>query len=97
MVVTLIEWEHSRNFTGRSTNKKKVNVNDPSYRRNLMQQMRKIEKYCDVCDRKYNLADPCIHNLSDSPEHREKKEEYKRKMKKAADKSKDINNQSVLD
>ena len=62
-----------------------------------MQQMRKIEKYCDACDRKYNLADPCIHNLSDSPEHREKKEEYKRKMKKAADKSKDINNQSVLD
>jgi len=47
--------------------------------------------------KKYCLADPCIHHLSDSPEHREKYEAYIKKQKKAADKSQRINNQTNLD
>ena len=49
--------------------------------------------YCDECKSKYNLADPCIHHLPDSPEARAKYDAYKRKNKE----SKGINNQTKLD
>ena len=78
MVVTLIEWEHSNiHFAGRNHTKK----------------MKDTFVYCDECKSKYNLADPCIHHLPDSPEARAKYDAYKRKNKE----SKGINNQTKLD
>ena len=50
--------------------------------RNLKAQMKKIVKFCDTCNIKYTLADPCPHHLSDSPEHREKYKAYIASKKK---------------
>lgn len=66
----MIEWEKLGN--GKWKVKKKISVNDPDYKRNLMKQMREIKKFCDDCNITYTLADPCPHHLSDSPEHRAK-------------------------
>ena len=62
--------------------KGKVDPNDPSYGIKLMAQMKKINPYCDVCKALYNLADPCVHHLSDSPEHRARYKAYQLALKK---------------
>jgi hypothetical protein len=102
VVVTLIEWEKLDGGKWKkkgvhAVGKGKVNPYAPDYFRKLNEQMKKIFIYCDDCKKKYCLADPCIHHLSDSPEHREKYEAYIKKQKKAADKSQRINNQTNLD
>ena len=102
MVVTLIEWENIDNGKWKkkgvhTVGKGKVNPNSPNYMRNLLAQMKTIFIYCEDCKKKYCLAYPCVHHLSDSPEHREQYDTHKRKMKKAADKSQRINSQTNLD
>ena len=62
----------------------KVDQNDPRYGIKLKAQMKKINPYCDVCKTTYNLAKPCIHHLSDSPEHRAEYSLLKRKETNAA-------------
>tara|TARA_R110002020_G_scaffold113246_8_gene260525 strand:- start:8190 stop:8480 length:291 start_codon:yes stop_codon:yes gene_type:complete len=40
-----------------------------------------VWSYCEKCKKKYNLKDPCIHHLSDSPEHQKIYAEYKKQLK----------------
>jgi hypothetical protein len=61
----------------------KVDQNDPRYGIKLKAQMKKINPYCDVCKTTYNLASPCEHHLSDSPEHTTMYKELKRKKSKS--------------
>ena len=60
----------------------KVDPDDPSYGIRLKGQMKKINPFCNECGATYNLADPCEHHLSDSPEHRMKFKSIKQKKKK---------------
>ena len=60
----------------------KVDPYDPRYGIKLKAQMKNINPYCDVCKTTYNLANPCIHHLSDSPAHIARYKELKRKQQK---------------
>jgi len=60
----------------------KVDPYDPHYGIKLKAQMKKINPYCEECKTTYNLANPCSHHLSDSPEHTAKYKELKRKQQK---------------
>jgi hypothetical protein len=60
----------------------KLNPDDPDYDKKIKHKFKKTELYCDICKAKYNLADPCIHHLSDSPEHRARYKELKKKQEK---------------
>ena len=60
----------------------KIDPNDPDYDRRVKAQFKKTELYCENCKGMYNLANPCIHHLSDSPAHREREKELKRKQQK---------------
>ena len=99
MVVTLIEWEQLDSGKWKKKSKKipagKVDPDSPNYAKKLKMQMEKINPYCDSCKTTYNLANPCIHHLSDSPEDRVKYEAYKKKQRTA--KSEHINSQTLLD
>ena len=63
--------------------KGKVDPYDPRYEIKLKMQMKKINPYCDSCKTTYNLANPCMHHLSDSPEHTARYKEFKRKNQKS--------------
>jgi len=104
VVVTLIEWEKLGNgkwkkknlyVTGSVHTKRKISSDSPDYAKKLQRTMEKIFIYCEECKKKYCLANPCIHHLSDSPEDRAKYEAYKKKQKAA--KSEHINNQTLFD
>ncbi len=108
MVVTLIEWEklgngkwkkkdilHGSHIAGGVHTKRKISSDSPDYAKKLQRTMEKIFIYCEECKKKYCLANPCIHHLSDSPEDRAKYEAYKKKQKAA--KSEHINSQTLLD
>jgi len=104
VVVTLIEWEKLGSgkwkkkdlyVTGSVHTKRKINPNSPDYAKKLQRTMEKIFIYCEECKKKYCLANPCIHHLSDSPEDRAKYEAYKKKQRAA--KSEHINSQTLLD
>jgi hypothetical protein len=41
--------------------------------------MKKINPFCEECNTTYNLANPCIHHLSDSEAHRARYKELKKK------------------
>ena len=60
----------------------KIDPNDPLYGVRLKAQMKKINPFCDDCGTTYNLADPCEHHLSDSPEHRAKSKAIQQKKNK---------------
>jgi len=60
----------------------KIDPDDPSYGIRLKAQMKKINPFCNDCGTTYNLADPCEHHLSDSPEHRAKLKAIQQKRKK---------------
>jgi len=66
----------------------KVNPDSPDYKRTLMMQLRKIVKFCESCNKEYNMADPCPHHLSDSPEHRAKYKAWVAQQKKEKEKQK---------
>ena len=42
--------------------------------------MRSDSTFCDSCNTTYNLANPCIHHLSDSEAHRAKYKELRKKQ-----------------
>ena len=107
MVVTLIEWEKLDNGKWKKKDllygshiaggsKKKINPNSPYYFKRLAEKLKKIFVFCNDCKKKFSLADPCIHHLSDSPDHRLKYESYKKKKLKTW-KTEHINNQRSLD
>jgi len=75
----MIEWEKLNN--GKWKVKDKVNYNSPDYSRKVRESMKKINPFCEECNTTYNLANPCVHHLSDSPEHRAKYNAYRRKQK----------------
>ena len=58
-----------------------MDPNGPEYARKIKSAMMKTWVYCESCKTKYSLGNPCIHHLSDSPEHRKKYEEYKKAQK----------------
>ena len=62
--------------------KGKINVDNPDYSKRLHSKMKKINRYCDSCGHTYNLAEPCEHHLSDSPEHQAKYKSIQIKKKK---------------
>jgi len=79
-----MKWEKLENGKWRlaGPSRGKVDPNDPSYGMKLKYQMRKINPFCEECRTTYNLANPCIHHLSDSPEHRAKYKAYQLALKK---------------
>ena len=90
MVITLGRWEKLENGKWRLKKEyqtQKKNWYDPEEERRLMSKLAKHWVYCEDCEDKYNLADPCIHHLSDSPAHRKKYDAWKKanklKMEKA--------------
>ena len=60
----------------------KIDPNDPDYDKRIKAKFKKTEIYCESCKGLYNLAEPCIHHLSDSPAHREREKELKKKLAK---------------
>jgi len=60
----------------------KIDPNDPDYDRRVKVKFAKTKMFCNVCETTYTLAIPCIHHLSDSPEHREREKELRRKQQK---------------
>jgi hypothetical protein len=76
--------------------KGKIDPNDPNYSRKLRAQMKNINPYCEECEAIYNLADPCIHHLSDSPEHTAKYKAYQQASKKKRETSSSSNIQKKL-
>ena len=74
----MIEWEKTSN--GNWKIKNKVNYNSPEYSRALRLSMKKINPFYDLCNTPYNLAEPCIHHLSDSEEHAIRFKELKKKQ-----------------
>jgi hypothetical protein len=60
----------------------KIDPYDPDYDKRVKAKFRKTKVFCDTCKTTYTLAAPCIHHLSDSPEHREREKELKRKQQK---------------
>ena len=92
MVVTLIEWEKLGNgkwkkkhlyVTGSVHTKRKINPNSPDYAKKLQRTMEKIFIYCEECKKKYCLANPCIHHLSDSEAHTAKYKELRKKERES--------------
>jgi len=67
----------------------KMNIKDPDFERRRMSKLRKLFLYCDICHEKYSLADPCIHHLSDSPDHAEKYKRHKALLKKSGEPKQD--------
>jgi hypothetical protein len=78
------------------SSKGKVDPNDPSYGIRLKSQMKRITPYCEECKAIYNLANPCIHHLSDSPEHRAKYKAYTQALKKKRETALQANSQTKL-
>jgi len=74
----LIEWEKTN--SGKWKIKNKINYNSPEYNRAIRKSMEKINPFCDLCNTTYNLAEPCIHHLSDSEAHRAKYKELRKKQ-----------------
>ena len=60
----------------------KIDPNDPDYDRRVKAKFRKTKMFCDTCKTTYTLDTPCLHHLSDSPAHREREKELKRKQQK---------------
>ena len=98
MVVTLIEWEHLDNGKWKVKSKKvpagKVDPDNPNYARKVERAFEQIWIYCEDCKVKYCLADPCIHHLSDSPEHQAKYKAYLAEQKKKQAQLKDTSDMS---
>ena len=59
----------------------KMDKRDPEFERKRIIRLSKVFLYCDSCHEKYNLANPCIHHLTASPEHVERYKKYKAKLK----------------
>ena len=74
----LIEWEKTN--SGKWKVKDKTNYNSPEYSRSLRESMKKINPFCEGCNTTYNLANPCIHHLSDSEAHKAKYKELRKKQ-----------------
>ena len=93
-----MRWEKQDNGKWKllGPSKGKVDPNDPSYGIRLRSQMKKINPYCDDCKAKYNLANPCIHHLSDSPEHRAKYKAHIQALKKKRETVSQANAQKKL-
>ena len=45
----------------------KVYPNGAEYSKRLRSKLKKIHKFCKQCNKTYDLADPCVHHLTDSP------------------------------
>ena len=71
----MIDWEQLPNGKWKKKN------NKPFDEKKMKEVMSKKKFYCEDCMETYTLLDPCIHHLSDSPEHRKKAEEFKKKLK----------------
>ena len=93
-----MRWEKQENGKWKllGPSKGKVDPYDPSYGVKLRAQMKKINPYCDVCKALYNLADPCVHHLSDSPEHRARYKAYQLALKKKRDSINQVDTQKKL-
>lgn len=74
----MIEWEKTN--SGKWKIKNKVNYNSPEYNKALRLSMKKINPFCEECNTTYNLAEPCIHHLSDSEAHKIRLKELKKKQ-----------------
>ena len=79
-----MRWEKLENGKWKllGPSKGKIDPNDPDYGKKLYMQMKKITPYCEQCQTTYNLANPCIHHLSDSPAHTAKLKAYQQAQKK---------------
>ena len=65
--------------------KGKIDPNDPDYDRRLKTKFKKTTVFCDDCKTTYTLAEPCIHHLSDSPEHKARYQMLKKKQTKTVE------------
>lgn len=65
----------------------KIDPNDPDYDRRVKAKFKKTEVFCDTCKTTYTLDTPCIHHLSDSPEHRARYQMLKKKEIKIVESS----------
>ena len=74
----LIEWEKTN--SGKWKVREKINYNSPEYTRSLRESMKKINPFCKDCNTTYNLANPCIHHLSDSEAHKARYKELRKKQ-----------------
>jgi hypothetical protein len=90
----LIEWEKTN--SGKWKIKNKVNYNSPEYRRALRLSMKKINPFCEECKTTYNLADPCIHHLSDSEEHKARYNELRKKQLESINKEEEKKTSQTL-
>ena len=60
----------------------KVYPDGAEYSKRLRSKLKKIHKFCNQCNKTYDLADPCVHHLTDSPEHRMLYKAYQQQIKK---------------
>ena len=71
-----MNWEQLPNGKWRPQKKPiapgKIDPDSPDYERRVRAGLKKKWVYCEDCKAKYNLADPCIHHLTDSPRDRKK-------------------------
>ena len=83
-----MNWEQLPNGKWRPQKKPiapgKIDPDSPDYERRVRAGLKKKWVYCEDCKAKYNLADPCIHHLTDSPRDRKKYEIYKKARKEKA-------------
>ena len=61
----------------------------------LKSQMKRVNPFCTSCGTTYNLADPCVHHLSDSPEHRAKFKAWQLSQRKKKETT-EVNKQTRL-
>ena len=92
-----MRWEKQRNGKWKLIGpaKGKVDPDDPTYITKLRAQMKKINPFCKDCGTTYNLADPCYHHLTDSPEDRAKYKSWVQSQRKKKE-TVEINNQTKL-
>ena len=61
-----MNWEQLPNGKWRPARKPvapgKIDPDDPNYGARLRAEMKKTWVFCDVCQDKYNLGEPCVHH-----------------------------------
>ena len=58
-----------------------------------MNYKKRVEEFATTAtelEKKYNLKDPCVHHLSDSPEHQKLYAEYRKQLKNKPTQTKEI-------
>ena len=83
-----MNWEQLPNGKWRPARKPvapgKIDPDDPNYIIKVRAEMKKIWVFCEECKAQYNLAEPCMHHLTDSPADRKKYDLYKKAQKDKA-------------